>query len=225
VTNGGSGGPSDISRNLIYGHDTGPAIAFKNYLTERGNDIHAKVSYNILYNNMYGVYIEDVSGIDVWNNIIYGATGIYPNGLVIFDAGTYYVADIDFRNNIIGSGLNHVCSTAFAWENHFSAFDHNAVEGPVFEERDTATHLTLAQLQSGGDALNCFTTSPGFTSAAGHVYTLAVGSPCINAGVDVGLTTDYAGKGIIGTPDIGAYEFQVYGSSLTQGMGLTFKED
>lgn len=39
-------------------------------------------------------------------------------------------------------------------------------------------------------------------------YHLRSGSPAINAGVDVGLTTDADGKPIIGLPDIGAYEYQ-----------------
>lgn len=51
---------------------------------------------------------------------------------------------------------------------------------------------------------------------------LKAGSPAINAGVDVGLTTDYLGKPIRGTPDIGAYEFQsVYGGFM-MGLGVGF---
>ncbi len=37
---------------------------------------------------------------------------------------------------------------------------------------------------------------------------LLTGSPLINAGVDVGLTTDYIGNPIVGLPDIGAFEDQ-----------------
>jgi hypothetical protein len=40
------------------------------------------------------------------------------------------------------------------------------------------------------------------------------GSPAINAGVDVGLTTDADGKPIVGLPDIGAYEYQPTASGL-----------
>lgn len=42
-------------------------------------------------------------------------------------------------------------------------------------------------------------------------YTLQKTSPCINAGVDVGLLTDFEGNPIKGPPDIGAYEFQLGG--------------
>jgi hypothetical protein len=58
----------------------------------------------------------------------------------------------------------------------------------------------------------------GYTSADGHTYTksyawvpdfsLKSSSPCINAGTNVGLTTDILGNSIKGTPDIGAYEYQ-----------------
>jgi hypothetical protein len=45
------------------------------------------------------------------------------------------------------------------------------------------------------------------TISSNSDFRLQSGSPCINAGTDVGLTTDYAGAAIVGNPDIGAYEF------------------
>lgn len=53
-------------------------------------------------------------------------------------------------------------------------------------------------------------------------YSLRPGSPAINAGVDVSLTTDFLGKPIRGVPDIGAYEhYGVTGNfSFTFGMGF-----
>lgn len=55
-------------------------------------------------------------------------------------------------------------------------------------------------------------------------YHLRPGSPCINAGVDVGLTTDADGRAIKGLPDIGAYEYVAQrrggGRSLDIGISL-----
>jgi hypothetical protein len=51
-------------------------------------------------------------------------------------------------------------------------------------------------------------------------FRLKAGSPAINAGTDVGLTTDFLGKPIRGVPDIGAYEFQSVGGGL--GMGIIY---
>jgi hypothetical protein len=45
-------------------------------------------------------------------------------------------------------------------------------------------------------------------------FRLKAGSPAINAGTDVGLTTDFAGRPIIGIPDIGAYEHTPSGGSI-----------
>jgi hypothetical protein len=39
-------------------------------------------------------------------------------------------------------------------------------------------------------------------------FALQAGSPAINTGTNVGLTTDYLGNAIMGVPDIGAYEYQ-----------------
>lgn len=50
-----------------------------------------------------------------------------------------------------------------------------------------------------------WSTDPLFASATS--FRIKPSSPAINAGVDVGLTTDIEGKAIRGLPDIGAYEF------------------
>ncbi len=64
---------------------------------------------------------------------------------------------------------------------------------------------TTGLANSGGS--HSVTGDPKFVSAADNNFRLKPGSPAINAGVDVGLVTDYAGKPIAGLPDIGAYEF------------------
>jgi hypothetical protein len=47
---------------------------------------------------------------------------------------------------------------------------------------------------------------PNFVSAPSDFH-LNAGSPAIDGGVDVGLTTDYEGKTLSGMPDLGAFEF------------------
>ena len=203
-----------ISGNLI--HDCQRAgVLFVNYAAGtnypdlRGLDVHGIVEHNIIYRCTAAIQLRQVSGVDIWNNVIYDGVGSYPSGLAIFDNGTYYVTDIDFRNNIVGSGMTRTCTTSFALKNHFSAFDNNAVVNPVINERDKSNYLTLAQLQAEGAASHCFTTSPGFVDAAGHDFHLLSSSPCINAGANVGLTQDYEGNTIPqgAAPDIGAFEY------------------
>lgn len=51
------------------------------------------------------------------------------------------------------------------------------------------------------------------------LFRLRAGSPAINAGTDVGLTEDFAGRKIRGLRDIGAYEYQPVGSRSLLGVG------
>jgi len=72
-----------------------------------------------------------------------------------------------------------------------------------------AAGKTLAtwRTSTGYDNNSPVPADPLFVSA-GTDFSLQAGSPAINAGVDVGLTTDYLGNAIVGLPDIGAYEYQ-----------------
>ncbi len=70
-----------------------------------------------------------------------------------------------------------------------------------------------------------YITNPLFTNGSGSYslasdFTLLPGSPAINAGTSVGLSTDYAGNPIKGLPDIGAYEHQGTSLSLSPGWNL-----
>jgi len=79
---------------------------------------------------------------------------------------------------------------------------------------DTTNYNTLADWQTAlaatsfsGKGVHDVSADPLFVNFATGDYRLQAGSPCINAGVDIGLTTDYAGNAIVGLPDIGAYEY------------------
>jgi hypothetical protein len=52
-------------------------------------------------------------------------------------------------------------------------------------------------------------------------FRLKAGSPAINAGTDMGLTTDFLGRPIIGIPDIGAYEHTPSGGSIYNLTDMT----
>ena len=58
---------------------------------------------------------------------------------------------------------------------------------------------------------------PQFVDPANSNFRLSRGSPCQNAGVDVGLSRDFGGKAISNHPEIGAYELT--GSSRSRALG------
>ena len=53
---------------------------------------------------------------------------------------------------------------------------------------------------------NIIGSDPTFVTP-GSDFHLQAGSPCINAGIDVGLTEDYDGQAVDDPPEIGAYEY------------------
>lgn len=80
--------------------------------------------------------------------------------------------------------------------------------GTVFSNNMISNGITSQESESGILMFDNFeNTDPLMTNPAGLDFTLTSASPAINAGIDVGLTTDFAGNPIIGLPDIGAYEY------------------
>jgi hypothetical protein len=66
---------------------------------------------------------------------------------------------------------------------------------------------TLAAWQkASGSGANCLAVDPQLKDPERGDFSLEAGSPAIDAGIDVGLTRDYAGNPIRGRPDVGAIE-------------------
>jgi hypothetical protein len=102
--------------------------------------------------------------------------------------------------------------TADGWDKTLAVIAKSGVMVKTLGE--AITYITT----NGADSGDHMTYTRTFTDASD--YRLRAGSPAINAGTDVSLTTDYLGKPIRGVPDIGAYEFQSVGGGL--GMGIIY---
>lgn len=63
------------------------------------------------------------------------------------------------------------------------------------------------------------TSDPLFTDAINGDFTIQSNSPCVNAGINLGFTVDYASHPISGLPDVGAYEYYVAVLSPPQRLG------
>lgn len=90
---------------------------------------------------------------------------------------------------------------------------------PLFSWKGTVYNFEDWLINSGLDT-HSIISDPKFVSAVTPDFHLQSNSPCINAGVSVGLTTDYAGNPVGNPPEIGAYEaghsviFNMYGHGL-----------
>jgi hypothetical protein len=157
--------------------------------------------------------------IKAMNNVIsdcYYSFVILPTNYESYEVGAYT------RNNISYSpktGGWHVYISSLGVTYNLS-FDNNIYYGDGKFDYEGTTWTTLAdwKINMSPQDANSLSTDPLFLSASN--FHLQVGSPAINAGVNVGLTTDYAGNSVPQGAgfDIGAYEFLGV-NSLAVGAG------
>ncbi len=114
--------------------------------------------------------------------------------------GKFGVSNAAFNaTNTIFSGINILC---------------NLFAGGTFNKSYCITH----NVSSGSVTSNTngSTSDPLFTSSTDWTLT-ASSAAALNAGTDLSLTTDLAGRAVANPPDLGAYEF--YLASVTFGAG------
>jgi len=156
------------------------AIAIDDYTTNA-----AIYNNSILSTTSKGIYVSGTgtSGIIIENNIVADA-GLY--GLQVVDKTK--ITTCDYNTWYAPSGTSYA---------NINATNYGVSDFAAYK---TAT---------GWDAHGLWQ-DPLITSAATPDFHLLSTSPCINAGTNVGLTTDYEGNTVpVGAAqDIGAYEFQ-----------------
>ena len=138
----------------------------------------------------------------VYNNVISGGTsGAIRAGVFINSTNEIY--DIFIRNNIIQNVVSYGCITF--WDSAGTIEDitiqnnilYNNVNGNDFYYHNGKVVTNLVNSDDiEGDPL--------FVSASD--FHLQAGSPGLNAGLNLGLTSDFEGNAVDATPDIGAYE-------------------
>jgi len=246
TSDGGNG--CIVENNEIYNHtdttngDSAMRISGDNII----------VRYNYCHDNVYGMYlIDDESSCDsneIYYNIFEGATDttsgleaigakdckIYNNVFdgtgIVFAAGTNQNCSGNLvKNNIVYHGANGISVYVAANQGTDFVCDYNRFYldtstrftwlGDAYNFADWKTNSSQDAHSSVGDPL--------MTDPANGNFTLQITSPCLNAGTNVSLTTDYAGNSVGVLPDIGAYEHQGVRASpgqngiyLSMGMSL-----
>lgn len=216
-----SGAALEIKNNTIYGFracpgtsggsgdDQGEAVNVHNDCDD------VEISGNVIYDCTSGIIVDDVvQNYIIRNNIIRDLVENDPNasgegGIIV--KGT----NIDIWNNVLincpEKSFRFVapCSDVVVQNNiiiHCADISGEGVSGLTFDHN--CWYDCVETISGSGDV----TSDPLFTDEANHDYTLQSGSPCINAGTDVGL--GYTGS----APDMGAYE---YDKIALSALGLT----
>jgi hypothetical protein len=187
-------------------------------------------------NSANGIVLDNTSGVChsnlFANNLIRDCdgAGIY---IANWDTANPHIYDNTLANNIIvscGRELSHPQNmTIRTWkDSSIVVHDHEYIHDNVFESNLVylsgvpgcihyrGRRMSVAQwnaydgIQMADVIAANIQTEPLFENAAARIFSLRPQSPCIDTGIDVGLTADFEGSPVPRgpRPDIGAYEFR-----------------
>lgn len=181
--------------------------------TDGDNDCEGDITediirQNLIYNagNYGGVVIYHAGGVKVWGNTIYNSNG--PG--IVLDSDAEFCPEIEIRGNIIAE--NDEAEILIYDVNSLIADDHNLLyhigEGDAYEI--DLNYYSLSEYQAmTSKGQGSIQENPQFVDPSNYDFHSQGSSPAIDAGVDIGLTTDFDGKP---RPqgagyDIGVYEY------------------
>lgn len=174
---------------------------------------YAEVYYNVVYDNAQGITVfDEISHCEVFNNVCYNNT---TSGLKLNGSGQA-VNYNTFKNNIsVGNGTELRAiyggnNGAEAGGGTGNVYLNNCfgAESANFIQVDSEVNKSTydAWETAYGSSTHSAESDPLFVDAANDDFHLKAMSPCVNTGVDVGLTRDFVGAKIKALPDMGAYE-------------------
>ncbi len=202
------GGPVVIQ---IYDAGTTNAIIRKNlFYGTMGSSISAADHTGLeVYDNIFltssssaaTILLSTTTGSHIYNNTFYGTAAQFAVSQTNTSTGTLVKNNIFYTGKYASVGANSQTDTVYNYNLYYGG------SATPFTWTTTAYNFADWKTNSSQDA-NSLNADPLFVSTSD--FHLQLGSPAINAGVDVGLTSDYEGKHVPrgSAPDIGAYEYQ-----------------
>jgi len=170
---------SSVYNNIFHSPKSGTSYGFRMY--RLGNSVN--FFNNTISDFTYGYYM--------WNGV---NSAILKNN-IIYNSQAFNISDSGNNSSSLNYNLYHSGGS-----NLFGFHGDNTLNFAGWKATSSQDTNSLSQ-----DPI--FINSSGSYSASSD-FQLQWNSPAIDTGTDVGLTTDYAGNNIYGTPDIGAYEYQ-----------------
>ena len=216
-----TGGPLITKNNVYRNAGCGILLESTSYATASYNLVHDN---NLARANDWGIratdwhYANPASGNRIYNNVVYGnSNGIQIagsqgqqanrcsgnqviNNIVLGNGpgGSQFVAAYGGENDrTMGSGNIYIYNCFGPQGTNFIGWGN-----AIFMNSYAAWYAAYPAANG-----NTIQVAPLFVDVSTPDFHLQSTSPCINAGINVGLTTDYAGNPVPDVPDIGAYEF------------------
>jgi len=198
-----------VRRNIFYDHQGqtwSGAVHMWADDTSGYETYNNKVYYNIFYNNKDAIHIDGRShDNEIYNNIIYNCV----KGINILSTNTAVPTNNIIKNNIVSNSTENLIRDETGESTNTLDYNCYYPNGDDLFRWDNTYYDTFSAYQTAsGQDSHSINSDPLFVDAANGDFRLQSGSPCINAGTDVGLTQDYEGNSVPqgSNPDIGAYE-------------------
>jgi parallel beta-helix repeat protein len=187
IAPGGSGTSNSnvsVTYNIISRCGQGSSPPYGGLRLNRAQSGTSLIANNIVYGCDRGIYMYSLTDHYIIKNNIISGNSDYA----------VYRGEVGINSNILSSNIYYPDGSA---EFYYMGSNEN------FSQWKNSTNQDSNSLSS----------NPLFTNASGSYsrasdFQLQSSSPAINAGTNIGLTSDYAGNPIVGSPDIGAYEYQ-----------------
>lgn len=184
-------------------------ILADDYIHDNGLDLGNgpyRIINNIFYANTAGFSIQISPGthdVAIVNNTFAGTNPQYDGLIMLWASDALPNTNITIQNNIFYGARNYAITTAGAYE-VATRIDHNLVYGSLSGVIDTA--VVHGSYSVTNNVLNA---NPMFVNSATYNFHLQSGSPAIDKGAPVDVTTDFDGnpRPLGCCYDIGAYEY------------------
>lgn len=216
-----------IRYNFITGQRDSGAVGGSGIQADTGSD-NGEIYYNLVVDcDGPGISVIDATDIDIYNNTLYLNSQVNAAGEIYLGEALDLTANINIKNNTVFAGGDVAIEvTANVSDNAGIVIDYNcwwkaagdwwswgASNGDTVSGWRTESSLGAADLNEDPLFAN-----PGGTTAVDYI--LQEGSPCINAGVAVGLLIDYFGTTVPqgSAPEIGFYELPSSGGGSTYAI-------
>jgi|WetSurMetagenome_2_1015567.scaffolds.fasta_scaffold73208_1 parallel beta-helix repeat protein len=177
----------------------------------RGDKVNSRILQNIIFNGgrVGGIVSYESSGLKIYHNTIYGGESV----AIYINSSSEFSKDLDLRGNILSSHeraeISLVDPESLSFDDHNLIF--NKISDHAYEVRGSVLNFySLSQWQEKFSlGVNSITDNPWFIDPFRNDFHLSNDSSAIDAGLDLGITTDFDGisRPQINGTDIGAYEF------------------
>jgi parallel beta-helix repeat protein len=205
-----------VLNSMVNGIDVGKDPGVDDIVVENNTVYHNPSASNNPTYIGHGIDAQIAAkAVKIANNTVYVAVADSDCHGIYVDSNVAGFVSAKMNNNLVYGAASSVLTRLYTGGGYVN---YTSADLAAYKTAVAADAKIFGVDGTGDGETNTLFADPLFMSSTD--YSLRPGSPAINAGTDVSLTTDFLGKPIRGIPDIGAYEFQFYYGIYKRRMRL-----